>query len=161
MNDQEAIARILEYASRLPRRDPMPIYDDETKRAVGDLLAVIHGDGGHYIAEHGVKKACADAVSKWHGLRDKLDNAQDLLSFVERWANHHSAHPKITASEALSMIQHHPSIVAITRSYNDGKVPNTPNPWAEIERLRSEKDSLRHTLEDWLQVEPNFLTREP
>ena len=29
--------------------------------AMRDLLAVIHRDGGHYAAEHGILKACADA----------------------------------------------------------------------------------------------------
>lgn len=29
--------------------------------AIGNLLAVIHRDGGHYEAIHGIPKACADA----------------------------------------------------------------------------------------------------
>ena len=29
--------------------------------AIGNLLAVIHRDGGHYAAERGILKACADA----------------------------------------------------------------------------------------------------
>src|SRR6185312_802747 len=31
---------------------------------VNELLAVIHGDGGHYQAEHGVQKAAKDALQK-------------------------------------------------------------------------------------------------
>jgi len=31
---------------------------------IGELLAVIHGDGGHYQAEHGVQKAAKDALQK-------------------------------------------------------------------------------------------------
>jgi hypothetical protein len=31
---------------------------------IGELLAVIHGDGGHYQAEHGVQKAAKDALLK-------------------------------------------------------------------------------------------------
>lgn len=31
------------------------------QQAVGNLLAVIHRDGGHYQGEHGLAKACADA----------------------------------------------------------------------------------------------------
>ena len=34
--------------------------------AVGDLLAVIHGDGGHYQAEHGTAKAAAEALTKYN-----------------------------------------------------------------------------------------------
>ncbi|MEJ8837796.1 hypothetical protein [Ramlibacter sp. AN1133] len=33
-----------------------------------ELLAVMHGDGGHYCAAHGLAKAVADAESKWHAL---------------------------------------------------------------------------------------------
>jgi hypothetical protein len=33
--------------------------------AVRELLAVIHGDGGHYTIEHGIEKSCADAIVKW------------------------------------------------------------------------------------------------
>ncbi len=34
---------------------------NEIIEAIGNLLAVIHRDGGHYAAEHGILKACADA----------------------------------------------------------------------------------------------------
>ena len=38
------------------------IRDLQSARAnLGDLLAVIHRDGGHYQAEHGLERACADA----------------------------------------------------------------------------------------------------
>ena len=35
---------------------------------LGELLAVIHGDGGHYRAEHGNEKATKDALAKWSEL---------------------------------------------------------------------------------------------
>lgn len=44
------------------RRVPVP-------EAVGELLAIIHGDGGHYQAEHGVEKAAQDAIAKVNALR--------------------------------------------------------------------------------------------
>lgn len=31
-----------------------------------ELLATIHGDGGHYSDEHGLAKATADAEARWH-----------------------------------------------------------------------------------------------
>lgn len=31
---------------------------------LGELLAVIHGDGGHYQSEHGTEKATEDAIIK-------------------------------------------------------------------------------------------------
>lgn len=50
-----------------------------------DLLAVIHRDGGHYLGEHGVSKAVADAHATWaamvarkerieHDLREMRDS---------------------------------------------------------------------------------------
>lgn len=33
----------------------------EVMGMLGNLLAVIHGDGGHYLTEHGLAKACKDA----------------------------------------------------------------------------------------------------
>lgn len=35
---------------------------DEYLNVLGELLAVIHRDGGHYQEEHGLEKACVDAV---------------------------------------------------------------------------------------------------
>lgn len=37
------------------------LQSDKVDPCVGNLLAVIHGDGGHYLAEHGLEKACKDA----------------------------------------------------------------------------------------------------
>lgn len=34
---------------------------EEQRQEVGNLLALIHRDGGHYLHEHGLKKALADA----------------------------------------------------------------------------------------------------
>lgn len=62
----------------------------------------------------------------------KLAKANDTLQFVERWANHHGTKAHMTAEQALGCIQHYPSIVEITRSYSNGKVPETRNPWAEL-----------------------------
>lgn len=78
-----------------------------------------------------------DAAAK--GLRD-LAAAQEALKFVERWANHHGVKPTCTAEAALSIIQHYPPILAITRSYADGKVPETRNPWAELKEAQEARE---------------------
>lgn len=67
-----------------------------------------------------------------------IERLTEDLAFVERWANHHGAKPHTTPKEALSVIQHYPPIKAITRSYEDGVVPDTFDPYAAIER----KDAL-------------------
>ena len=51
-----------------------------------DLLARIHRDGGHYVLEHGVKKACADAdliVANLYAERDGLLGALREIARVD------------------------------------------------------------------------------
>jgi hypothetical protein len=38
----------------------------EPEDMLEELLAVIHGDGGHYSDEHGLPRAVADAEVKWY-----------------------------------------------------------------------------------------------
>lgn len=45
----------------------------EVSQWLGNLLAIIHRDGGHYQAEHGTEKACTDAETAVHVLRGSLD----------------------------------------------------------------------------------------
>lgn len=77
-----------------------------------------------------------------------IEELREDLSFVERWANHHGTHPNITAQETLSMIQHYPAITAITKSYKDGVLPTTPNPYKEIEELRQRVSDLQEALDN-------------
>lgn len=75
-----------------------------------------------------------------------IERLTEDLAFVERWANHHGAKPHTAPKEALSVIQHYPPIKAITRSYKDGVVPDTFDPYAAIER----KDALlRRMVDAW------------
>ena len=46
---------------------------EDNQRAASNLLAIIHGDGGHYEGKHGTVKACKDAEGVVSGLRLKLD----------------------------------------------------------------------------------------
>ena len=50
-----------------------------------NLLAVIHGDGGHYVARHGLEKAVEDAKRIVNRLKqtELIENiALDMLSVV-------------------------------------------------------------------------------
>lgn len=47
------------------------------EQGVGNLLAVIHRDGGHYQLEHGTQKACEDACVLVNGLRGALQFESD------------------------------------------------------------------------------------
>ena len=50
---------------------PAPVVGDDL-RDVRELLAVMHGDGGHYCAEHGIAKASCDALEKYNSIRKLL-----------------------------------------------------------------------------------------
>lgn len=53
----EAIEFVLSELQRLE-------YDADCKGYVANLLAVIHHDGGHYLDQHGWKKATDDAIAE-------------------------------------------------------------------------------------------------
>lgn len=44
-------------------------FSDNDSRTLVDMLCLIHGDGGHYIAEHGIEKAYDAALSKYYKYR--------------------------------------------------------------------------------------------
>lgn len=49
---------------------------------LGNLLAVIHRDGGHYESEHGTERACADAETAVHVMRGCVDG---FISLANEW----------------------------------------------------------------------------
>ena len=44
----------------------------------GELLAIVHRDGGHYLNEHGWRKACEDAIKAVLQLRAEISNWKDF-----------------------------------------------------------------------------------
>lgn len=72
----------------------------------------------------------------------RIAEMEDDLQFVERWAVHHGSKPSISAEEALSCIQHYPAIHEITKSYKDGKRPDTFNPYARIADLEAQLSAI-------------------
>ncbi|MGL4297367.1 MAG: hypothetical protein ACRCTG_16785 [Aestuariivirga sp.] len=57
-SNQARLATLWGYVKEQPQQE------QEWKRRLGNLLAVIHGDGGHYIDAHGWDKAQADAEER-------------------------------------------------------------------------------------------------
>lgn len=60
------------------------------KDLLADLLAVIHRDGGHYLAENGPKKATADAIAKVFAERqaaEEIIEQRDNLEWKWKQAN--------------------------------------------------------------------------
>ena len=55
---------------------------DEARRDLGEILAIIHRDGGHYTGEYGISKSVADAHATWAAMvaeRDALLVRVDCL----------------------------------------------------------------------------------
>ena len=116
---------------------------------VSNLTSANKVDWIHYdcvVNPTNMRKLLAEHDQVIESLRSELEAANDTLKFVERCANHHGAKLHMTAKEALSCIQHYPPIVAITRSYGNGKVPETRNPWAELEAARAALIEINDTL---------------
>ena len=70
---------------------------DEARRNLGEILAVIHRDGGHHTGEFGVSQSVADAHATWAAVVRERDEA---LSDAERWRNaHHEACVRLQAHD--------------------------------------------------------------
>ncbi len=82
--DGIANAAIFEAAERLE------LQQHEIERltaAIENLLAVIHRDGGRYLAAHGIEKACTDAeaeVAKWIMMESSTDELVEQAARAER-----------------------------------------------------------------------------
>ena len=56
----------------------------KAERERDDLLCRIHRDGGHYISEHGIEKACQDADVIVATLNGQKDEAETALADMRR-----------------------------------------------------------------------------
>ncbi len=54
-----------------PVEKPLSSEEDRFRRLLGNLLARIHRDGGHYAGDHGWEKACKDAEELILALRSR------------------------------------------------------------------------------------------
>lgn len=81
-----------------------------------------------------------ECASEIHRLEREVEELREDLKLIERWAVYKIG--KHTAEECLSVIQHYPPIKAITKSYKDGVIPTSYNPYAEIEQLRAKVAEL-------------------
>ncbi len=65
------------------KSEPYPVTDWAVKNEVSevsDLLAILHGDGGHYRAKHGTSKAIKYAIELIHDKWVHVDRVRDLES---------------------------------------------------------------------------------
>jgi hypothetical protein len=56
---------------------------DEARRDLGEILAIIHRDGGHYTGEHGISKSVADAHATWAAMVRERDEARADFDSLE------------------------------------------------------------------------------
>lgn len=49
-----------------------------------DMLAIIHRDGGHYLAEHGWKKAVEDVIARYYALITRAEKAEAELDRLRK-----------------------------------------------------------------------------
>ena len=64
--------------------------DKEDAHLLSNLLAVLHGDGGHYEEKHGTKKAVEDAIDKYYSLHTQIDelkkrDQEDSIIWSKGW----------------------------------------------------------------------------
>lgn len=86
-SDFRAVAKA--YAARLVaaeterdalRREATDPADPESKAwQFQEVMAVIHGDGGHCLAQHGPRKAADDAIAMIYALRAEVETLRELL----------------------------------------------------------------------------------
>lgn len=48
----------------------------EEVRQFRELMATMHGDGGHYLERHGAEKAATDAIAKWYAMLRKVETLE-------------------------------------------------------------------------------------
>jgi hypothetical protein len=64
------------YDRALAEVERLRLERDEARRELGEILAVIHRDGGHYTGERGLSQSVADAHATWASVVRERDEAR-------------------------------------------------------------------------------------
>jgi hypothetical protein len=137
---RDAKSAISQQPAQPTVKESLTVQSQETDREVARYsfeegsLDIKEDEFGNYIEISDYEALRAENEQ----LKEENKSMSQTLQYVERWANHHSVKPTMTAVEALSCIQHYPRILYITRGYADGKVPTTPNPFTERDALQAQ-----------------------
>ncbi len=153
-------------AEELARRiDTSSQFDPLTESEQDEIAAELRRLAGVEAERDQLQRKVSDQALQWltldaqaTELMAERDELREHLQFIERWANHHGQKPHVTPAEALSVIQHYPPIKDITKSYSDGKVPETPDPWAELRRLAALEVELASTKKALALVQQHHVT---
>jgi len=127
--------------------------DRALRNLLGGLLAVLHGDGGHYQSEHGTEKAVEDAKAKYYRKLKQWDKeTYDLRKKLEYYKLLHTLRKK--AKLALNL-----RICGLRDQLRDEKAKSKDyeHNWhltcTEVKALRAENEKLKNeheiNLKDW------------
>jgi hypothetical protein len=84
MSMSQAEIRLLEMRLAKAERELTDPTDVSSKAyQFQELMAMMHGDGGHYLARHGAQKAATDAIAKWYAMLRKVEKLEAQI------LNHH------------------------------------------------------------------------
>lgn len=65
---------------------------EDPRYLLGEILAVLHCDGGQYAAKVGLKRATEEAIAAWHARGRQIDRLNTELGALKRFHDNH-AHP--------------------------------------------------------------------
>jgi hypothetical protein len=70
------------------------------ERILANLLAIIHGDGGHHAEKHGLYESAAEAIQLWYKLKTEVDNCSHQIQSACTWTESaDNLYPKDTKPE--------------------------------------------------------------
>jgi selenocysteine lyase/cysteine desulfurase len=126
------IEYLMKEAAKRIRSMPLPAPTDQSATRLGELLSVIHRDGGHYVQEHGIDKAYEDALrlsadrlptlstdEEVKRLREALEQARSDLLEQMVVAGGHSLAP--SAYERSAMIRQIDAALSPTEDASTGE----------------------------------------
>jgi hypothetical protein len=74
---------------------------NDSEKWLGEILAVLHKDGGHYLGEHGAEQATQEALKKYYVLVKDLDRYRIALHKIAG----HWEPARMIAKDALDGMQ--------------------------------------------------------
>lgn len=86
--------------AKTKREDAYPDAD----KLLRELMAIMHRDGGHYVAKHGMDKAVAFAIAQMYADRAVLEGRR-LRPFTEMWEMYSKRHGMHYGEDALSGVR--------------------------------------------------------
>jgi hypothetical protein len=141
--------RTLESALTLETRVSLDYQSqrDEARAELGEILAVIHRDGGHHTGEHGISKSVADAHATWAAVVRDRDEARDELAktsadFRDVWESRDKViEERDRARQACNAYWHDLTRIALLCAQTDDEYP-----LKAVERTVRERDEAHACL---------------